>query len=79
MNNSDDTLVDGDEQKRKYQKVNIHLCEECRDCFESGDELVCLSDGFANDYVEYDVNNRRFWHRSCFPEAELKEVLSHAE
>lgn len=50
-----------------YQHVQIHLCQKCKDGFEAGDEVVSLSDGNVDTDVSYDVNNRRFWHRDCFP------------
>lgn len=60
----------------RYQHVLIHLCESCGGAFEAGDEVVSLSDGFVDENTHFDVNNRRFWHRRCFPEAEFREVLS---
>lgn len=51
----------------RYPHVDIHLCKSCGDAFEPGDEVVSLSDGHVDENERYDVSNRRFWHRDCFP------------
>lgn len=50
----------------RYPFVNIHRCESCKEVFEHGDKLVCVSDGW-NDEDSFEVSNRHFWHRECFP------------
>lgn len=50
-------------------RTTIHLCEECGEPFEPGQEVVSITDGHVNRDEEYDTSNRWFWHYGCFPES----------
>jgi len=50
----------------RYFYVGIYQCQSCGEGFEVGDELVSLSDGFADEDEDFAVENRRFWHRECW-------------
>lgn len=63
---SDGDAVNSVRGSSRYQHVRIHLCESCGDGFQAGDEVVSLSDGYVDENEDYDVSNRRFWHRDCF-------------
>ena len=50
----------------RYPYVRVHLCNGCKEGFEAGDELVSLTDGYADENEDYEVENRRFWHLECW-------------
>ena len=60
---SDDTYSSG---TVRYPYVRVHLCESCGNGFKAGDELVSLSDGYADENEDYEIENRCFWHRECW-------------
>jgi len=56
-------------QVQDYPYIRVHLCKECGEGFERGQEVVCVSDGHVDEEQDYSVRNRRFWHYGCFPES----------
>lgn len=68
-----------DHDSSRYRHVRIHLCESCGDGFEAGDEVVSLSDGYVDEHQDYDVSNRRFWHRDCFTPADIGSTTGSTE
>lgn len=57
-------LTDGGTER--YQHIEIHTCESCSSTFREGHDVVCLSDGYIEIGEEYEVSNRRFFHRECW-------------
>lgn len=56
----------------RESKINIHLCQECGDGFEVGDEVVSLSDGTVYGPEDVMINSERYWHLECYREAKRK-------
>ncbi len=58
----------------RYDHLDIHVCESCKHVFQSGDDVVSLSDGYVNENNDYVVNNRRFYHRVCWRNSEYMDT-----
>ena len=60
----------------RYFYVGIYQCQSCGEGFEVGDELVSLSDGFADEDEDFAVENRRFWHRECWKNSRYMDTVA---